>query len=128
MIPQIVKQKWVEIDGPEGTEWLPLDLWGKEEIKMMMAEIAAENTNNKLATKMLEMTRNRTFYESKIVEGYGARLSAPGYMDCTDWCVFDTEEEARTYIEETFEVCSHCGGQHTIEGNLCIHCGVKYLT
>lgn len=36
------------------------------------------------------------------VTGYGARLSAPGYMDCTDWCVFDTEQEAIDYLEETY--------------------------
>ena len=35
-------------------------------------------------------------------EGYGARLSAQGYMDCTEWAVFDTEEEARAYLDETY--------------------------
>ena len=30
----------------------------------------------------------------EIIEGYGARLSAPGYMDCTEWSVFDTAEAA----------------------------------
>ena len=34
--------------------------------------------------------------------GYGARLSAPGYMDCTDWTVFDTEQEAIDYLAETY--------------------------
>ena len=34
--------------------------------------------------------------------GYGARLSAPGYMDCTDWVVFDTEQEAIDYLAETY--------------------------
>jgi hypothetical protein len=32
-------------------------------------------------------------------------LSAPGYMDCTDWDgPFDTEQAARDHIEEWFEV------------------------
>lgn len=34
------------------------------------------------------------------VTGYGARLSAPGYLDCTDWTVFDTEREAKEYLDE----------------------------
>ena len=34
------------------------------------------------------------------VKGYGARLSAPGYLDCTEWTVFDTEEEANAYLDE----------------------------
>ena len=33
---------------------------------------------------------------------YGARMSAPGYLDCTDWTLFDTEEEAMEYLEEMY--------------------------
>lgn len=37
--------------------------------------------------------------------GYFARLTAPGYMDCTDWAgPYDTLEEARAYILETYDV------------------------
>jgi hypothetical protein len=36
------------------------------------------------------------------IKGYGARLSAPGYLDCTEWSVFETEEEAREYLEEMY--------------------------
>ena len=31
-----------------------------------------------------------------------ARLSAPGYMDATDCAIFDTEDEAREYLAETY--------------------------
>jgi len=41
-------------------------------------------------------------YSATIRTGVGARLSAPGYMDCTEWSVFDTEEEAQTYLDETY--------------------------
>ncbi|SRR6266550_4100427 len=34
------------------------------------------------------------------IKGYGARLSAPGYLDCTEWTVFDTSEEAEEYLKE----------------------------
>jgi hypothetical protein len=36
----------------------------------------------------------------EIVTGFGARLSAPGYLDCTDWAVFDTIAEAEAYLDE----------------------------
>jgi hypothetical protein len=36
------------------------------------------------------------------VEGYGARLSAPGYLDCTEWNVYDTEQEAREALDEMY--------------------------
>lgn len=41
--------------------------------------------------------------DGDIVWGYGARFSAPGYMDCTDWNVFETEEEAEQYFEDERE-------------------------
>ena len=40
--------------------------------------------------------------EVEYAPGYGARLSAPGYLDCTDWCVFDTEQEARDYLDDMY--------------------------
>jgi hypothetical protein len=36
------------------------------------------------------------------VKGYGARLSAPGYLDCTEWTVFDTTEEAITFLDKYY--------------------------
>lgn len=37
------------------------------------------------------------------VYGFGARLSAPGYLDCTEWSIFDTEKEAAEYLLEVYE-------------------------
>jgi len=37
-----------------------------------------------------------------LIEGYGARLSAPGYLDCTEWAVFDTVAQAEQYLEEMY--------------------------
>lgn len=36
------------------------------------------------------------------IKGYGARLFAPGYLDCTEWSVFDTKEEAEKYLDELY--------------------------
>ena len=38
----------------------------------------------------------------EVIVGYGARLSAPGYMDCTEWSVFDTVSEAEQYLVDTY--------------------------
>ena len=38
----------------------------------------------------------------EVIQGHGSRLSAPGYLDCTDWCVFDTESEACQYLLDTY--------------------------
>jgi len=49
--------------------------------------------------------------EVEVIIGIGARLSAPGFMDCTDWCVFDTLPEARQYIIDTYEVDAETGDE-----------------
>lgn len=33
---------------------------------------------------------------------WGARFSAPGYMDCTDWTLADTQEEAENECRELY--------------------------
>jgi hypothetical protein len=38
----------------------------------------------------------------ELIQGYGARLSAPGYLDCTEWSVFDSPEEAEAYLQEMY--------------------------
>ena len=39
------------------------------------------------------------------VSGYFARLSAPGYLDATEWSgPFDPVEEAQNYIRDTYDV------------------------
>lgn len=50
-------------------------------------------------------------------QGWGAELSAPGYMDRTDLTVHDSEQEARAYLIETYDLCAMClrdrpDGQH----------------
>jgi hypothetical protein len=38
----------------------------------------------------------------EVIEGHGARLSMPGYTDCTEWTVHDSEDEAMKYLEEQY--------------------------
>lgn len=35
-----------------------------------------------------------------LQEGWLGRLSAPGYMDCTDWSVYDSEKEALEELQD----------------------------
>lgn len=48
---------------------------------------------------------HETSYTLTVETGWWARLSADGYMDCTDWSgPFATEAEAREHIKEQYEV------------------------
>ncbi len=80
MIPYILdRQRWYEIETASGeSEWIPADDAGD-----ILADLAPGDS-------------------VKIIEGYGARLSAPGYMDCTEWTVFDTRAQAAEYLLEMY--------------------------
>lgn len=95
MEPQIVFGRWVEVEGNIGTEFVDADLVGEIEPYQGPAIPIPE---------ALDMyCENCTVTEIKVIEGYGARFSAPGYLDRTDWAVFETEEEAQEYLDEQIE-------------------------
>lgn len=75
------KQKWFAVEGNEGIYFFPADCFNKAEAK--------KNYPGKPESV-------------KTVWGYGARLSAPGYLDATDWTVFSSRKAAENYLEETF--------------------------
>ena len=88
------KQRWAEVESDCGTEWVPI-----EQLGIALPDTDQMEVYRKLLRDYLE--GNWVFSVEERV-GYGARLSAPGYLDCTDWGVFDTEQEAKEYLEETY--------------------------
>ncbi len=90
MEPEIIHGTWYEIETNNGTWFVPVDLIGEPE--------------NNFEEKLVQYTEGTKVYSWNIKEGYGARLSARGYLDCTDWSVFDTEEEAREFLIDTYDV------------------------
>lgn len=93
MKPQIVQDHYFDISTSEGTFWLPAYALGENPD----AETFQDHCGGE-------------YLGHELIYGWGARLSAPGYMDCTDWCVFDTEDEAREYLRETYDAqFEECG-------------------
>lgn len=80
---------WYEIDTRNGITVIPADIVGD-------APTAAE------VLQYLDVFRESDVYKITKRTGFGARLSAPGYLDCTEWSVFDTEKEAAEYLEEMY--------------------------
>lgn len=37
-----------------------------------------------------------------LKSGWLARMTAPGYMDCTDWSAHPTEEDAESYLADMY--------------------------
>ena len=45
----------------------------------------------------------------RLGKGWCARLSAPGYLDCTEWCgPCATEKEALRELAQAHDLCAHC--------------------
>lgn len=93
-------QIWVEIDGTQGITAVPFDI-------LSMSQV---NAVTETRYDVSELTLNEElgdYYEGRIHsvslrQGYGARLSASGYLDCTEWSVFDSVREAQKYMEEYY--------------------------
>ena len=92
MEPEIVFGQWVEIEGEIGTEFIDADLIGDIE--------PYQGPSIPVPEAIADYCENRTVTEVKIVDGFGARFSAPGYLDRTEWAVFQTEAEAEAYLAE----------------------------
>jgi len=88
------QKRWLEIDGDHGTAFVQYDAVYLSQNQKTCAPQKAD---------LQAFYDGDEIYSIEIIDGYGARLSAPGYMDCTAWAVFETPEEARKYLNETFE-------------------------
>lgn len=100
------KMGWIEISTLNGT-WFVQAMDISQDVLDYCAERSADicEIPENIKAEIIQFTECFDLEDIdgiEYVEGYGTRLSAPGYMDCTEWCVFDTVEEAEAYIKETY--------------------------
>ncbi len=89
MKKQIVKDTWLKIESDlHGDTYIPRDLVG-------------EDFRREDVKDYIDYPVGKVDTLTEVV-GYGARMSAPGYTDCTEWCVFESEEEAETYLDDMY--------------------------
>jgi hypothetical protein len=95
MKPEIYEGDFYAVETSHGTWFVPDDCVGTAIQDVMEFESYVEGIPQS--------------YEKK--HGFGARLSASGYMDCTEWNVLDSEEEAVSYLCELYDLCAcpECG-------------------
>ena len=114
MQPEIIYGLWLRVDTTNGTWWLPEDPVGPVFLKHDVAyevewENLEEDSNLKALVYALEdyVGADRTeIYELTLVEGWGGRMSAPGYLDCTEWTVLPEREDVEAVLEDMY------GGDH----------------
>src|SRR5262245_42806622 len=102
---QIEFGEWYAVEGPQGNEWIPADIVTGTIDEHFNPYVSGEGYINPaipLPAYLRDYCENTTAWVIAKVRGWGARLSAQGYLDCTEWVVFDTEAEAQEYLEKTY--------------------------
>jgi hypothetical protein len=100
MKQQIIFATWYEVDTTHGIFSIPTDVVGNLEYDEEQEDYTEESKEALL--QYLEVFKTSDIHSIEERKGYGARLSAPGYMDCTEWTVFNTEDEAQAYLDENY--------------------------
>lgn len=91
------EQDWYELDTNEGTVYVPAEMVGDYNLDNEQEYYRAE--------KALETYCNAdTIYTIQKVSGFGARLSASGYTDATEWSVHSSYEDADEYLNDLYEL------------------------
>jgi hypothetical protein len=92
---EIVEMAYCAVETTYGTEYVPSDLIGPHDDIVEALQLFCEGT-----ILVDEDTNEPVSIEWK--EGFLARMSAPGYLDCTEWSAHATEQDARDYLNEMY--------------------------
>ena len=82
MQPQMTDQQWwfYYETRSEGTTWVPAELFSPDSLAKELGDDLVGSIG--------------------VTAGYGVRRSAPGYLDCTPWDVYDDEDDAQAAFDE----------------------------
>jgi len=102
MEPEIFEGIYVSLEDPDtgGTTFLPEEDWDAREYASQLMERFQRDMER--AQNHPEHRIRSARGEFEIHHGFLARLSAPGYLDCTDWIPCDSEEDARAELREAY--------------------------
>lgn len=111
MVPEYLQRRAFHIDGPCGITHFFAEIPGKEgQTNDQLAEWLEFEAPNYFAEMLGEPEDYFWSVERDESPQWYCRLNAPGFMDCTDWSgPYETEKEARAYIESTYDVDAESG-------------------
>lgn len=91
MKPVIERGHYFQVNTSAGTEFVPADVVG----------YATELPVSELK-QYLEGKPDDADEVCHVQSGVLARMKAPGYTDCTDWCAYQTHDEALAALEDMY--------------------------
>ena len=107
MMPEVTNRiDWVKVDG-NSIDYIPEDIVDTARIRKLLKIEDAEARDLILEHIIWPAIKDYVDVHSpaeidsiEVVKGYGVRLSAPGYLDCTDWEVYGSLWEAKERARE----------------------------
>lgn len=89
-----------QVDTSTGIHTIPEDLVG-----FIHPELLQSSATKGRFLEYLDVSNSDEIYEIESEEGWYGRLSAPGYLDCTEWDgPYKTEKEAIASVMDLYEV------------------------
>lgn len=98
MQPQVYEGTYFQIETTAGTETVPADL--------VHHQVGVSTKHNSLASDAVAYLEGTPInYDEVLVpkNGWLARMSAPGFLDCTSWSAHETEDEAKAFLTEMYD-------------------------
>lgn len=102
MTPDIDECDYWEVETDQGTSYVPVDVVGVRSdmgVGYYIDDDEASAEEREFLVALSDYTDDRP-QSAELKHGWLARLSAAGYMDCTEWTAFATEQEAIDYLAE----------------------------
>ena len=103
MGPEIIEDVFVTVETRDGTWNFPADCIGS----LAACDIGPDDARfEELSAACADYVEGRRPFERiEVRSGFGARFSAPGYLDCSEWSVHPTLADA---IEELANQAGDC--------------------
>lgn len=105
MEQDIFKDKGVAIDTSNGTMYLPSSVIDPDNLKFKGKSTDDEKVIAKLWNDIkdyLEVSKPESVYSIEKINGWFGRLSAPGYMDSTDYIFGKSEKEVKDDLDNLY--------------------------
>jgi hypothetical protein len=90
---QVIEADYFEVETTQGCWIIPRDVISDAPIGCADIELFINFVEGDPIT-------DEPFVE--VQHGWIARMSAPGFLDCTEWAAFKTEKEANDYLDEFY--------------------------
>lgn len=93
-----------EVESDGGTQIVPVDFVGSLGLAEGQSVTPESEGFDQIVDALSEFFEGPAgnVHSVTLRKGWLARMSAPGYMDATDWMIFDTEEEANEELDRLY--------------------------